>query len=93
MLIIAKIKESRTRTIIQVNFGMIELYWDIGNEILHRQRKEGWGAKVIDRLSKDLKETFPSMDGFSPRNLGSMKKFAATWTDYSILQRVVAKIP
>ena len=33
------------------------------------------------------------MNGFSPRNLGNMKKFAETWTDFSILQQVVAKIP
>jgi predicted nuclease of restriction endonuclease-like (RecB) superfamily len=72
---------------------MIEMYWDIGNEILRRQQNEGWGAKVIDRLSKDLKDVFPDMNGFSPRNLGSMKKFAATWSDFSILQQVVAKIP
>ena len=91
--IIAKIKESHIRTAIQVNTGMIELYWDIGNEILRRQKNEGWGAKVIDRLSKDLKEAFPDMSGFSPRNLGSMKKFAASWSDFSILQRTVAKIP
>ena len=91
--IIAKIKENRVRTAIQVNVGMIELYWDIGNEILRRQKNEGWGAKVIDRLSKDLKETFPDMSGFSPRNLGSMKKLAASWTDFAILQQVVAKIP
>jgi len=91
--IIAKIKESRVRFAIQVNSGMIELYWEIGNEILRRQKNEGWGAKVIDRLSKDLKETFPDMNGFSPRNLGSMKKFAASWSDFSILQRTVAKIP
>jgi predicted nuclease of restriction endonuclease-like (RecB) superfamily len=91
--IIAKIKESRVRFAVQVNTGMIELYWDIGNEILVRQKNEGWGAKVIDRLSKDLKDTFPDMSGFSPRNLGSMKKFAASWSDSSILQRTVAKIP
>lgn len=91
--IIAKIKESRIRFAVQVNAGMIELYWNIGGEILRRQKDEGWGAKVIDRLSKDLKETFPEMSGFSPRNLGSMKKFAASWTDASILQRTVAKIP
>ena len=91
--IISKIKESRIRFAVQVNAGMIELYWDIGNEILRRQKNEGWGAKVIDRLSKDLKETFPDMSGFSPRNLGSMKKFASCWTDFSILQQVVAKIP
>jgi predicted nuclease of restriction endonuclease-like (RecB) superfamily len=91
--IILKIKESRVRFAIQVNSGMIELYWDIGNEILRRQKDEGWGARVIDRLSKDLKETFPDMSGFSPRNLGSMKKLAASWSDTSILQQVVAKIP
>ena len=90
--IIAKIKESRTRVVAQVNSGMMELYWNIGNEILRRQKNEGWGARVIDRLSKDLKDTFPDMSGFSPRNLGSMKKFADTWSDFSILQRTVAKI-
>jgi predicted nuclease of restriction endonuclease-like (RecB) superfamily len=92
-IIIAKIKESRVRFAVQVNTGMIELYWNIGNEILRRQNNEGWGARIIDRLSKDLKETFPDMNGFSPRNLGNMKKFAATWSDFSILQRTVAKIP
>jgi predicted nuclease of restriction endonuclease-like (RecB) superfamily len=91
--IVEKIKASRVKIAIQANSGMNELYWDIGNEILRRQKNEGWGAKVIDRLSKDLKDIFPDMSGFSPRNLGSMKKFAATWTDFSILQRVVAKIP
>jgi len=91
--IIAKIKESHVRIILQANIGVIMLYWDIGNEILRRQRNEGWGAKVIDRLSADLKKAFPEMKGFSPRNLGNMKRFAETWKDRSILQRTVAKIP
>jgi len=91
--IVAKIKESRVRFAVQVNSGMIELYWGIGNEILRRQKDEGWGAKVIDRLSKDLKETYPDMNGFSPRNLKYMRKFAESWLDGSIVQRVVAQIP
>jgi len=91
--IITKITDSRIRFAVQANSGMIELYWEIGNEILRRQQSGGWGAKVIDRLSKDLKDTFPEMNGFSPRNLGNMKKFAAGWSDHSILQQVVAKIP
>ena len=91
--IIMKIKESRVQFAVQVNTGMIELYWEIGNEILRRQKDEGWGSKIIDRLSADLKEAFPDMSGFSPRNLGNMKKFAASWTDPVILQRTVAKIP
>ena len=76
----------------QANTGMIELYWHIGNDILQRQKEEGWGAKVIDRLSADLKEEFPDMDGFSARNLGSMKRFTQTWPDPQILQQAVAKL-
>jgi len=54
---------------------------------------EGWGAKVIDRLSHDLKGAFPDMGGFSPRNLKYMRKFAESWPDRSIVQRTVAQIP
>lgn len=91
--VVKHIKESRLHLVLQANSGMIMLYWNIGNEILQRQKAEGWGAKVIDRLSRDLSEEFPEMKGFSPRNLGSMKKFASCWTNQEILQQVVAKIP
>jgi len=90
--IITRIKETRLRVIIQANAGMIELYWNIGNDILRRQEAEGWGAKVIDRLSADLKEEFPDMDGFSPRNLKYMRKFAENWTDLQIVQQAVAHL-
>lgn len=33
------------------------------------------------------------MKGFSPRNIKYMRKFADTWTDYEIVQRVAAQIP
>jgi predicted nuclease of restriction endonuclease-like (RecB) superfamily len=91
-LIVARIKETRLRFVFQANAGMIELYWNIGNDILRRQKSEGWGAKVIDRLSADLKQEFPEMGGFSARNLGSMKRFASIWTDSQILQQPVAKL-
>ena len=72
---------------------MICLYWSIGRAILEKQEKEGWGAKVIDRMSKDLKSAFPEMSGFSPRNIKYMRKFAQCWLDYEIVQQVVAQIP
>jgi len=65
----------------QANQGMIELYWNIGNDILQKQRAEGWGARVIDRLSADLREEFPDMEGFSTRNLRNMKRFAQEWPE------------
>jgi predicted nuclease of restriction endonuclease-like (RecB) superfamily len=69
------------------------LYWEIGRAILQKQEQKGWGAKVIDRLSYDLKQSFPDMKGFSPRNLKYMRAFASSWTDPEIVQRIIAQIP
>lgn len=48
---------------------------------------------MIDRMSHDLKEEFPEMNGFSARNLKYMRKFAESWLDSNIVQRTVAQIP
>jgi predicted nuclease of restriction endonuclease-like (RecB) superfamily len=90
--IVERVKTTRLNFVIQANQGMIELYWNIGNDILKKQEAEGWGARVIDRLSADLREEFPDMEGFSVRNLGNMKRFAKTWSSPEILQQPVAKI-
>ena len=57
--------------------------------ILARQEREGWGAGTIDRLSHDLREAFPDMRGFSPRNLKYMRAFAAAWPEREIVQEVL----
>jgi len=69
------------------------LYWQIGCEILERQANEGWGAKVIDRLAHDLRNAFPEMKGFSPRNLKYMRAFAQAWPDIQFVQEVLAQLP
>lgn len=88
-----KIRSSQLRASISVNTELIQLYWEIGLEILKKQKKEGWGTKVIDRLAKDLKESFPKIAGFSPRNLFYMKQFAEAYPESTILQQAAAKIP
>ncbi|MCL2873662.1 MAG: PDDEXK nuclease domain-containing protein [Defluviitaleaceae bacterium] len=90
--IIERVKNTRLKFVMQANQGMIELYWNIGNDILKKQEAEGWGAKVIDRLSSDLREEFPEMEGFSTRNLRNMKRFAQEWANDSIWQQPVAKL-
>jgi predicted nuclease of restriction endonuclease-like (RecB) superfamily len=69
------------------------LYWHIGREILQRQEKEGWGTKVVDRLSSDLQAEFPDMAGFSRSNLLYMRAFAEAYPDPAIVQRVAAQLP
>lgn len=71
---------------------MVLLYWDVGRVILERQSAEGWGAKVIDRLSSDLREAFPDMKGLSPRNLKYMRAFAEAWPKKAIVQGPLAQI-
>jgi predicted nuclease of restriction endonuclease-like (RecB) superfamily len=88
-----RVQQAQLKAVVAVNTELIMLYWQIGREILERQGKEGWGTGVIDRLAKDLHAAFPQMKGFSPRNLGYMKRFAQTYPDASILQQAVAKLP
>lgn len=88
-----EIQNQRISVVLNANSSMICLYWNIGKAILQKQEEEGWGAKVIDRMAKDLKDAFPDMSGFSPRNIKYMRKFAECWPDFEIVQQVVAQIP
>jgi predicted nuclease of restriction endonuclease-like (RecB) superfamily len=71
-----RVASSRYKAALAINKELILLYHHIGGIILSSQAKEGWGAKVIDQLSKDLRSAFPDMKGFSPQNLKYMRKFA-----------------
>jgi hypothetical protein len=87
-----RIQEERLRIILSANAAMVLLHWDIGRIILDRQQREGWGAKVIDRLSADLRQAFPDMRGLSPRNLKYMRALASAWPERQIVQEVLAQI-
>ena len=88
-----RIQAERLRVVMAANAAMVLLYWDIGRMILERQERAGWGAKVIDRLSVDLRAAYPDMKGLSPRNLKYMRAFAAASPEREIVQRVVAQFP
>jgi len=86
-------QSKRGEKYMNANASMICLYWSIGKAILQKQEEEGWGTKVIDRMAKDLKDAFPDMSGFSPRNIKYMRKFAECWPEFEFVQQVVAQIP
>ena len=87
------LRHARVRAILAANPIIIEAYWQTGQIILARQQEAAWGARVIDRLAADLKETFPDMSGLSPRNLLAMKVFAREFPDGPIAQQAVAQLP
>jgi predicted nuclease of restriction endonuclease-like (RecB) superfamily len=88
-----KVDGSRLRIVMAANTAMVVLYWEIGQSILQRQQQQGWGAKVIDRLSHDLRDAFPDMKGFSPRNLQFMRAFAELYRDGEIVKQLVSQLP
>jgi predicted nuclease of restriction endonuclease-like (RecB) superfamily len=88
----ARVETARVKAGLAANRELLALYWDIGRLILNRQRREGWGAKVVDRLALDLQRAFPGQQGFSPRNLKYMRAFAEAWPEMVIVQQPAAQM-
>jgi predicted nuclease of restriction endonuclease-like (RecB) superfamily len=89
----AEIQAARSRAALAVNAELVQLYHRLGSEILERQERQGWGAKVVDLLAADLREAFPDMRGLSPRNLRYMTTFAKLCPDLQFRQQAAAKLP
>jgi predicted nuclease of restriction endonuclease-like (RecB) superfamily len=89
----ARIQATQQRAALAVNSELVSLYWRLGRDILQRQEKAGWGAKVIERLAHDLRVAFPDMKGFSRANLMYMRAFAEAWPDEPIVQQLVGRLP
>lgn len=88
-----RIAGARQKALLSANAEQIKLHHEIGREILNRQNRQGWGAKVIDRLSADLREAFPDMKGLSASNLKYMRFFAQECPDRTIGQQPADQLP
>ena len=89
----SRVATSRYKAALSANREMILLYHHIGTEILSSQNKHGWGARIIEQLSRDLRSEFPEMKGFSPQNLKYMKRFAQEYSIEEIGQQAVDQLP
>ena len=89
----ARIRAAQVKAALSVNRELILLYWDIGKSIVERQRKEGWGRSVVERLARDLQAEFPGISGFSPQNMWYMRAFYLAWTvEVANLQQPVGEL-
>jgi predicted nuclease of restriction endonuclease-like (RecB) superfamily len=86
------IQQSQLRAALSVTQELTALYWRIGKALSEKMVNEGWGAKTVDRLAKDLKSALPNASGFSARNLHYMRKFADYYSDPNFAA-AAAKIP
>lgn len=87
-----RVRSAQVRAALSVNRELVLLYLHIGREILRSQQAEGWGAKVIERLTKDLRKEFPDMSGLSRTNLLYMRAFAEAYSNDLIVQQAVGQL-
>jgi predicted nuclease of restriction endonuclease-like (RecB) superfamily len=88
----SKIKQAKSNAALAVNFELLKVYWEIGSTVLEQQKIEGWGTKIIDRLSKDLKSEFTDFQGLSVRNIKYMRSFAVAYPDFLKVQAPSAQL-
>ncbi len=70
-----KIRNTQLKAAIAASRELINLYWELGKNIIEKQEKEGWGSKVLERVAKDLQNEFPGIEGFSRTNIFRMRAF------------------
>src|SRR6267378_4392146 len=75
-----RIRAARLKAVLSVNRELIELYWDLGRQVVDRQRQGRWGMAITERLAYDLQAEFPGMACFSVRNIWNMRAFYRAWT-------------
>ena len=90
----SRIHQSQIKAAVKINTEMLNMYWDLGEMIIKKQSETKWGDGLIDQLSKDLNSEFPSMKGFSYRNLSYIRKWVLFYTniDYSFVPQLVAEL-
>ena len=77
----------------KVNTELMQLYWEIGEEIDRQQRERGLGKSIVEVLAQELQKEFPGVKGFTARNLWFMRQFYVEYSDSSNLQPLVSDLP
>ena len=87
------IKHAKNIAVLKVNTELVNLYYNIGRQIVEKQKVSKWGDDLIGQIEVDLKLAFPEMGGFSRRNLNYMRRLYIFVSPSSKVQQLVAQIP
>ena len=76
-----RIQSAQIKAAVRVNQSLLFLYWELGERIIEKQKESKWGDAFLEQMSRDLRDEFPSMKGFSRRNLYAMRQWVLFWTE------------
>lgn len=99
----SKIKQSQMKASVKVNYELLDLYWNLGRELVEKQKNAKWGDSFLKAVSKDLKKAFPDVAGFSLQNLKSIRYWYKFYTEnekslqvvsqFSVVEQIIKSIP
>jgi predicted nuclease of restriction endonuclease-like (RecB) superfamily len=87
-----RVRSARFEALRAVNKALVTLYWDIGGMIARRQTDAKHGEAIAERLAADLRREFPSINGYSRRNIFYMREFYLAYNSFPKVQPLVAQI-
>lgn len=88
-----RLKTAQTRAAIATNNELIKFYWELGCELLEKQKAHSWGDKFLEQLSNDMRHSFPTMQGLSKRNLEYIRRFALLYPKIEFAKQAVSQLP
>jgi predicted nuclease of restriction endonuclease-like (RecB) superfamily len=88
-----RLQTAKIRAAMAANSELIQFYWELGADLIEKQKSHQWGSGFLEHFSHDMRQAFPEMQGFSVRNLQRMKQFAQLYPDLLITPQAVAQLP
>ena len=85
-----KVRLVQIKAAVKVNSELLRFYWELGLDIVAKQKNTKWGDGFLNQLSQDLSSTFPDMKGFSKRNLELIRKWYRFWSDSTLIAKQLA---
>lgn len=83
----SKFQRIQLKAAVAVNSALLQFYWELGQEILAKQRSSNWGDGFLAQLGRDLSAEFPSVKGFSKRNLELIRQWYLYWNGDDVIAK------
>lgn len=88
-----RLRTAQIRATLAANSELIQFYWELGNDLVEKQKNHQWGSGFLEQFSHDMRQAFPEMQGFSVTNLKRMRIFAQEYPTFEIGARAVHQLP
>lgn len=88
-----RLKTAQIRAALAANKEQIKFYWQLGSELIEKQKAFKWGEQFLEKFSHDMRQAFPEMQGFSVTNLKRMRIFAKEYPDFTKSPQAVDGLP